>query len=433
MNAEATDSGAVPDAEPDLPSGWRRVRLKDVTVEGTERNRDGEFDRTDVLGVDNQDGLGPSDRLLGDDFSRYKLVRRHQFAYNPMRLNVGSIGLWANDQTAIVSPDYIVFGCREDQLDPDFMDLFRRSAAWNAQIRQSGQGSVRIRYYYRHIGEFTVPLPPLGEQRAIAGVLRRLQRAVETTEGVLNEARQFKRSLMQHFFTYGLVPFKSADKIPLTETDFGSYPANWKALPLRECAEVQTGVAKGRSLESSEVVTVPYLRVANVQDGYLDLKEMKTIEIRRSEVGRYALQDGDVLLTEGGDFDKLGRGHVWGGQVKGCVHQNHVFAVRSNRELLQPEFLAYLTQSGYGKAYFVSVAHKTTNLACINTTKLKAFPTLLPSIREQEEIVAALKQVDRKIWAEEDRRTSLAAIFGTLLHQLMTGQVRVPDAAPEIV
>ena len=93
------------------------------------------------------------------------------------------------------------------------------------------------------------------------------------------------------------------------------------------CSEVQTGVAKGRRLNGADTISVPYLRVANVQDGFLDLSEMKSIEIRRSELERYSLQAGDVVLTEGGDFDKLGRGFIWNGEVRCCVHQNHIFAL----------------------------------------------------------------------------------------------------------
>jgi type I restriction enzyme S subunit len=213
----------------------------------------------------------------------------------------------------------------------------------------------------------------------------------------------------------------------LRTTDFGDVPANWPVSVLSSCAHVQTGIAKGRNLDGSEIVDLPYLRVANVQDGRLDLTEMKTIQLRRVEVGRFLLEPGDVVLTEGGDFDKLGRGFIWRGQVSTCVHQNHIFAVRADGSRVLPEFLAYLAQSSYGKAYFLSVAHKTTNLACINTTKLKALPVLLPPLPEQREIVVWLSAVDAKLAAEESRRAALAALFQSLLHHLMTGKVRLPE------
>ena len=176
------------------------------------------------------------------------------------------------------------------------------------------------------------------------------------------------------------------------------------------------------------MVDVPYLRVANVQDGHLDLSEMKQIHIRRSEVERYRLQTGDVVLTEGGDFDKLGRGFIWRGELDLCVHQNHVFAVRPDRKRLLPEFFAYLAQSAYGKAYFLKVAHKTTNLACINSTKLKAFPVLIPpTLDEQREIVEILDAIDRKISLYQRKRALLEDLFKALLHKLMTGEIQVAD------
>lgn len=99
-----------------IPSDWELVKLGEVTYEASERNRTLTYGRDDVLSVDNERGLVPSGRMLGEDFSRYKLVRKNQLAYNPMRLNVGSIGLWLDDKPGIVSPDYIVFGCMEGRV-----------------------------------------------------------------------------------------------------------------------------------------------------------------------------------------------------------------------------------------------------------------------------------------------------------------------------
>src|SRR5690606_4567437 len=100
-----------------------------------------------------------------------------------------------------------------------------------------------------------------------------------------------------------------------------------KRLPLHEVAEVRTGLAKGKA-NLKDPVELPYLRVANVQDGHIDLTQVKFILVERSQIERYSLRTGDILMTEGGDFDKLGRGDVWQGQIPVCLHQNHVFAVR---------------------------------------------------------------------------------------------------------
>ena len=317
-----------------------------------------------------------------------------------------------------------------NRVDPEFCAFALLSGPIQTYFRSQRDRSAQPHLNRQQLESAGLPLPPLPEQRAIAHALRTVQRAKEATEKVIAATRLLKASLMRHLFTYGPVPVEEADQVTLRGTDFGSVPQLWRISPLDSCSEVQTGVAKGRRLNGAETISVPYLRVANVQDGFLDLSEMKSIEIRRSELERYSLQAGDVVLTEGGDFDKLGRGFIWNGEVRCCVHQNHIFAVRANRRMILPQFLAYLTQGPYGKAYFLSVAHKTTNLACINTTKLKAFPALLPSIEEQQVIVDALSAVDRKIAVEEAKRRAIDSLFKTLLHHLMTGKLRVRDLDP---
>lgn len=271
------------------------------------------------------------------------------------------------------------------------------------------------------IRDLVVPLPPLSEQRKIASVLSLVQRAIEQQERLIALTQELKKSLMHKLFTEGLRGERRK------QTEIGPVPESWEVKLLRNCCIVQTGIAKGRKVEASEALTLPYLRVANVQAGHLDLSEMKAITIRSKERDRYLLRNGDVVLTEGGDFDKLGRGFIWNGEIDGCVHQNHIFAVRVDRSQLIPEYFAHLSQSPYGKAYFLSVAHKTTNLACINTTKLKGFPVLIPTLDEQEEIVQVLGTVNAKLTQHVEKRRSLSDLFRTLLHQLMTAQIRVHD------
>jgi len=270
-------------------------------------------------------------------------------------------------------------------------------------------------------------LPPLREQHSIAYTLRVLKDGIGIRHRELALERERKAALMEHLFSFG----RADTAIAQTVTLFGAVPGHWQIMPLEQVAHVQTGVAKGRRLEGKERVTLPYLRVANVQDGYLDLSEMRGIELLATEAAKYALQEGDVVLTEGGDFDKLGRGFIWRGQVSNCVHQNHVFAVRVNRQVLLPEFLAYLAQSSYGKGYFLSVAHRTTNLASINSTKLKALPVLVPPLDEQRDIADVLGRCDTKIDSLAQEITLLEEFFRAMLEELITGRLStLPVVSP---
>jgi type I restriction enzyme S subunit len=321
----------------------------------------------------------------------------------------------------IVSSAFCVLRPNPDLVDADFLFFATQLDAVMSGIAALETGASYPAVRDADILGQSVPLPPLAEQRQIAAALSLARAALLNENRCQSAASDLKRATMQMLFMRGT---RGAVQ---KETEFGFVPETWDVAPLEQCAFVQTGAAKGRRFGDAEVVEVPYLRVANVQDGHLDLTEMKTIAIRKSEIDRYRLKNGDVVLTEGGDFDKLGRGFIWRSEIALCVHQNHIFAVRTEHARLLPEFFAYQAQSHYGKAYFLKVAHKTTNLACINTTKLKAFPVLIPPLDEQREISEILDAVDRKIDLHRRKRVVLDDLFNALLHKMMTGEIRVTD------
>ena len=163
----------------------------------------------------------------------------------------------------------------------------------------------------------------------------------------------------------------------------------WPICRLEDIADIASGVTKGRQLEGP-TVTVPYLRVANVQAGRLDLSEIKEIEVLAPEVDKYRLKAGDILMTEGGDRDKLGRGTVWRGQIDPCIHQNHVFRVRPQAGRLVSEYLNYYMLTPAAKKYFLHCAKQTTGIASINRTQLSGLPVPLPPPDDQKRIIAIL-------------------------------------------
>ncbi len=204
-------------------------------------------------------------------------------------------------------------------------------------------------------------------------------------------------------------------------------PSPWPVKKLKYVASIQTGISKSISRKLNDPIELPYLRVANVQDGHLLLNEIKTIEIEKTKVSRYSLKQGDVLLTEGGDFDKLGRGTVWKGEIKNCLHQNHVFSVRPNIDVLLPEFLSLLTSSEYGKKYFVSCSKQSTNLASINSSQLKSFPVLLPSITVQSHILGALERWNDVLEKNEQLISAKEKQFTALTQSLISQPCTVSD------
>ena len=158
-----------------------------------------------VMGVRKEDGIVPmEERLVATDISRYKLVRSNWFAYNPMRLNIGSIARWQGDSVVLVSPDYVVFRCLEQStpaaLHPEYLDHFRSSSQWDAFVNEAGDGGVRVRIYYRDISQLRLIVPDVVEQQKIADCLGSLDDLIAAEGRKLEALRQHKQGLMQQLF-----------------------------------------------------------------------------------------------------------------------------------------------------------------------------------------------------------------------------------------
>ena len=275
--------------------------------------------------------------------------------------------------------------------------------------------------------------PPHKLQHAIAAYLdretARLDGLVAAKERVLGLVVEKRRTLITRAVARGLDPYA-----PLRDSGIpwlGEIPAHWAATRLKFVAEVQGGLTLGKNYGAATLVEYPYLRVANVQDGYLDLSDVATILVPESEAESCLLVAGDVLMNEGGDADKLGRGCIWTGEIAPCLHQNHVFAVRPR--LVRSEWLNAWTSTEVAKAFFESRAKQSTNLASISATNIKELPIPVPPTDEQSTIVDhitaetakldALRAVtERTIALLKERRTALIAAA-------VTGRLHIPEAA----
>jgi len=161
-------------------------------------------------------------------------------------------------------------------------------------------------------------------------------------------------------------------------------PEGWMWASLDMLGEIVSGVAKGTKRSTPVPMReVPYLRVANVQRGYLDLTEIKTILATEKDINQLTLKEGDILFNEGGDRDKLGRGWVWKSEIDECIHQNHVFRCRLYESNFIPELISYHGNT-FGKLWFERAGKQTTNLASINMGILKRFPVPVIPVLEQK-------------------------------------------------
>lgn len=204
-------------------------------------------------------------------------------------------------------------------------------------------------------------------------------------------------------------------------------PGGWRLVRLGDIAEVVSGVTLGRKINSDNLQFVPYLRVANVKDGHLDLQDVKETAATAEEIAKFRLQPGDLLLTEGGDPDKLGRGTYWQSELPECIHQNHIFRIRFDSALVQPEFAAAQFGSFHGKTYFLAHAKRTTGIATINRQVVNNFPFLLPPLPEQHRIAAILDagmaEVEKARVAAREQLDAINALPSSLLRQAFNGEL----------
>ncbi len=218
-----------------------------------------------------------------------------------------------------------------------------------------------------------------------AELARRDRRSYETANQLLNRVLLERRKRWSGRGRYAEASLPEGAELPLI-------PEGWAWTTLDAVAEIKGGITKDQKRKPDTPRAVPYLRVANVQRGYLDLSEMKEILATKEEIAELALRPGDVLFNEGGDRDKLGRGWVWSGEIPVCIHQNHVFRARLYDHALQPKFVSWYA-NWLGQRFFFDKGKHTTNLASISMSKLRLLPIPVPPPAEQMRIVVEVERL----------------------------------------
>ena len=312
-----------------------------------------------------------------------------------------------------------------------------------------GRGITIKHIYGDQLKYLAIPLPPLPEQAAIVRFLdhadRRIQRYICAQQKLIALLEEQKQVIVNQAVT-GQIDVRTGQPYPAYKDSgvewLGEVPEHWGVVRLKQVAVVQSGITLGKNYGSKALIEQPYLRVANVQAGRLDLSRVATVRVPAAETARSTLEYGDVLMTEGGDIDKLGRGCIWHGEIPDCLHQNHIFAVRPNREVLLPEFLVILMGSAHGRNYFQVTAKQTTNLAATNSSTLGDFRIHVPGVVEQQVILnditekcgghdAAIDCTRRQIPLLHEYRTRLIAdvVTGKLDVRNVDGSAPMEDPA----
>jgi type I restriction enzyme S subunit len=401
-----------------MTQAWESVRLGQVLKQVSRGESVQATKEYKLLGVRlDAGGAFHRETKLGSESSANTLyqVREGDFIYSRLFAWRGAFDLISQElDGCFVSNEFPIFHARDELIDSHFLNFWFQLSSTLKAVEADCTGSTpltRNRFKESFFLALQIPLPPLEEQRRIVA-------RVESLAAQIAEARGLREDNMKASKNLQLSSQKAVfehEKIALMSF-----------VRLGDIADIRAGVTLGRSLNGL-TVNVPYLRVANVQDGFFKLSEIKTVAVFEHEVAKWRLQKGDILLTEGGDWDKLGRGAVWNDEIPNCIHQNHIFRLRVNPLEFLPEFLASYIGSPIGKTYFQLSSKQTTNLASINQKQLKDFLIPQLTIEQQADCLEEISRVKSQISAleqlQEATRLELEALLPSVLSKAFAGEL----------
>lgn len=402
------------------------VRLRDVTSESRIRNGE-KTPKFEVMGVSKTDGIVPMEkRLIASDTSRYKIVRKDWFVYNPMRLNIGSIARWSGDRDVLASPDYVVFSCNskggQKALSPDFFEQFRQSEVWEAFVNEGGDGGVRVRIYYDDIGEIRLGLPSLPEQQKIAECLGSLDDLIVAETQKLDGLRQHRRGLMQQLFPQ---PGETVPRLRFPEfQDTGK----WLSPDFSDLYDFQRTNNLSRdklNYVSGAVRNIHYGDIHSKFRSLFRLEEEHVPYINKNAMGagfadEAFCQVGDMVIADASeDLNDVGKAieilSLAGGRV---VAGTHTILARRKKDFPTIGFGAYLFQSAIVRAGIKKQAQGT-KVFGISPNRISSITVPLPQAKsEQQRIADCLSELDTRIGLQMGQIEALKQHKRGLLQQL---------------
>lgn len=396
-------------SEHTLKPGWNIWRFDQMAISVNDRiDNPAEAEEAYYVGLEHLDADSLKIRRWGvpSDVEATKLrFRKGDIIFGRRRVYQRKVAVAEFD--GICSAHALVLRAKPDVVLPEFLPFFMQSDLFMTRALEISVGSLSPTINWKTLASQEFALPPLEEQRRITTLFISIEEFITQLHDVISSAIITESAFLRDLFGFY---FDKSER--------------WKRIELNQVAYIQTGAAKGRQAEPGVTADIPYIGVSNVQDGFLDLTEIKTITLPTSKVGQYQLQIGDLLMTEGGDPDKLGRGTVWQGEIEGSIiHQNHIFAVRSDIKKLQPWFLAAVTRSIYAKQYFLSCSKRTSNLASINKKQVGNFLLPLPDKVEQEKIITEWKTIRNAYEHAQCHLRKIQLIRAKILSSLWEGTV----------
>lgn len=292
------------------------------------------------------------------------------------------------------------------RLDRKYLAYYLRSEQFVRWVNEQVAGAKMPRVSMKIFWEHEIPLPSLEEQKRIAAILDKADSIRQKRQQAMALADDFLRSVFLDMF---------GD--PVTN------PKGWEIQPISKMAEVQGGLQVTKKREGLPV-TCPYLRVANVYRGRLELSEIKTMQVTEAEQERVALVKNDILIVEGhGNKEEIGRCAMWDGSIENIIHQNHLIRVRVINNRILPQYLTDFINSEGGRAQLIGASNTTSGLNTISTRLVKETAVLIPDLHTQERYIKIFKKVTETLSCFQQGTLGGKELFESLSQKAFTGQL----------
>ncbi|MDI3274316.1 restriction endonuclease subunit S [Pseudomonas sp. AL03] len=421
----------VADAGGSFPSSWKAVSLAEVTTECKSRNN-GRLDEHLLCGVLKSHGLVPMrERVKGVSTDRCKVVPPNAFAYNPMRLNIGSIARNKAGHCVMVSPDYIVFETESKRLIPHYLDQVRRSGFWQGYVGASGDGSVRVRIYYDHLSRFKLRLPPLSEQQKIAAILTTMDEKISVISHQIASTQTLKQGLMQTLFNRG-VGTQDANGRWVLHTEFkdselGEIPRSWG---VGSIAQYVSALRSGVSVNAEDRVhgddEVGVLKVSCVTGGNFHPHLHKAVPPEELERVSEPVLGGRIIVSRANTPALVGESAYVDAAWPKLFLPDKLWQIEPSELPHSVKWLAFYLQCPFVRQA-ISKAATGTSGSMKNITQPAFLGIRMPLVplAEQERIAVILSAVTSKIDMLNRKQEYFQNLKRGLMQKLLTGEWRV--------
>ncbi|WP_044890956.1 restriction endonuclease subunit S [Myxococcus hansupus] len=332
---------------------------------------------------------------------------------------IGRAAIW-DGQVSVMSFQNHLHRLRplNEEADARFYVYFLQSAFTQLGIFAGAGNKTTIPNLSRNrLAALEVPFPPLGEQRAVADSLRAVRRALSLHSEASATADELKRATMRELFTRGLRGETQR------ETEIGMLPESWSVRRLGDACTLSTGTTPSTKREDYYRGTIPFIKTADIVNNRLRVASTHISEQARADYNLTLYPAGTVLMAMYGQGKT--RGQVALLEVAAATTQNAA-AIAPKESIIVPSFLWHYLLSRYDDLRGMgSLGH----LSHLNLGYLREFLVPTPSLQEQHDISIVLNAIDDKINLHRRKSTMLEELFSSLLHKLMTGEIRASSLA----